>query len=78
MVAKFPFVPPKADSAAMDDYYNLPRLFGRAQVQPPPHEEAIYWAGYVESRLLSLGVCLHWPPLFPDAPCLCVWLCVPL
>ena len=32
MVAKFPFAPPKADDRREDDYYNLPRLFGRAEI----------------------------------------------
>ena len=33
MVAKFPFSPPRADERREDDYYNLPRLFGRAEVE---------------------------------------------
>lgn len=32
MVAKFPFSPPKNDDRREDDYFNLPRLFGRAEV----------------------------------------------
>lgn len=32
MVAKFPFSPPKNDDKKEDDYFNLPRLFGRAEV----------------------------------------------
>lgn len=32
MVAKFPFAPPKNDDRKEDDYFNLPRLFGRAEV----------------------------------------------
>lgn len=31
MVAKFPFSPPKNDDRQEDDYFNLPRLFGRAE-----------------------------------------------
>lgn len=31
MVAKFPFSPPKNDDRREDDYFNLPRLFGRAE-----------------------------------------------
>jgi len=33
MVAKFPFATPKVDDKKEDDYYNLPRLFGRAEIQ---------------------------------------------
>lgn len=32
MVAKFPFSPPRNDERREDDYFNLPRLFGRAEV----------------------------------------------
>jgi hypothetical protein len=32
MVAKFPFAPPKADDRKSADFFNLPRLFGRGEV----------------------------------------------